>query len=54
MISGARSASSEETLPYLTDVMDRLRQEGVTNKDMSSVIRSIAAAGALVGELVER
>ena len=43
-----------EQLPFLTDVIGLLRQEGITNRELPSIVRSIKSAGALVGELVER
>ena len=52
-ISIARSAT-DQGQPYLLDVMKTLEDQGVTNEDLPGIIRSIDAAGALIGELVER
>lgn len=40
--------------PYLVDVIDALRAQGITNEEMPAVIRNIHNAGALVGALEER
>ncbi len=39
---------------FLIEVIDSLRDKGVTNQDLPAIIRNIQRAGALVGKLVEQ
>lgn len=43
-----------ERQPLLIDVMEELKRQGIAPEQMPEIIRSIAQAGALVGELVEK